>query len=101
MKWSTFTVNPRVRRIAAHSPDQLPASEYMRQVFWSSGINVPDDAFARLIDEVALEMVELPPGEKAMLSLTLPAEFVIVFERSRITRSSSTSRANRPASARR
>src|SRR6478672_10183112 len=39
----TFTVSPRVRRIAAHSPDQLPASEYMRQMFWSSGIDVPDD----------------------------------------------------------
>jgi len=76
----TFTVSPRVRRIAAHSPDQLPASEYMRQIFWSSGIDVPDDAFARMIDEVTLEMVELPPGEKAMLSLTLPAEFIIVFE---------------------
>src|SRR6187397_1665945 len=33
----TFTVSPRVRRIAAHSPAQLPASEYMRQIFWSSG----------------------------------------------------------------
>ena len=76
----TFTVSPRVRRIAAHSPDQLPASEYMRQMFWSSGIDLTDDAFARMIDEVTLEMVELPPGEKAMLSLTLPAEFVIVFE---------------------
>jgi len=76
----TFTVSPRVRRIAAHLPDQLPASEYMRQIFWSSGIDLPDDAFARMIDEVTLEMVELPPGEKAMLSLTLPAEFIIVFE---------------------
>src|SRR5262249_43738497 len=26
------------------------------------------------------ELVELPPGEKALLSLTLPAEFIIVFE---------------------
>jgi class 3 adenylate cyclase len=76
----TFTVSPRVRRIAAHSPDQLPASEYMRQIFWSSGIDLGDDAFARMIDEVTLDMVELPPGEKAILSLTLPAEFVIVFE---------------------
>src|SRR6476661_4106136 len=76
----TFTISPRVRRIAAHLPDQLPASEYMRQIFWSSGLDLPDDAFARMIDEVTLEMVELPPGEKAMLSLTLPAEFVIVFE---------------------
>src|ERR1700690_779300 len=26
----TFTVNPRVRRIAAHSPNELPAVEYCR-----------------------------------------------------------------------
>ena len=26
----TFTVNPRIRRIAAHSPDALPRHEYMR-----------------------------------------------------------------------
>ena len=29
----TFTVSPRVRRIAAHSPDELPAAEYYRQIF--------------------------------------------------------------------
>ena len=75
----TFTVNPRLRRIAAHSPNELPAEEYFRQMFWSSGIDLPDESFARMIDEVTLEMVELPPGEKAMLSL-LPAEFVIVFD---------------------
>ena len=38
-----FTVNPRVRRIAAHDPDTLPFSEYMRQIFWSSGIDLPED----------------------------------------------------------
>src|SRR6202171_2724587 len=31
----TFTVSPRVRKIAAHGPDELPAAEYYRQVFWS------------------------------------------------------------------
>jgi len=75
----TFTVSPRVRRIAAHDPDRLPFSEYLRQLFWSSGIDLPDD-FERLIEEVTLEAVELPPGEKAILSLQLPAEFVIVFD---------------------
>ncbi|MBX9698830.1 MAG: hypothetical protein K2X74_05305 [Acetobacteraceae bacterium] len=29
----TFTVNPRLRRIAAHDPDALPPLEYFRQVF--------------------------------------------------------------------
>src|ERR1700730_14182296 len=76
----TFTVTPRTRRIAAHAPDDLPSLQYYRQMFWSSGIALPDDAFEKVIDEISLDLVELPPGEKAMLSLTLPAEFVIVFD---------------------
>jgi class 3 adenylate cyclase len=73
----TFTVNRRVRRIAAHDPDELPFNEYFRQVFWGSGIDIPDN-FEDLIPEIILESVELPPGEKALLSLQLPAEFVIL-----------------------
>lgn len=76
----TFTVTARTRRIAAHAPNDLPALEYYRQVFWSSGVNLPDGAFEKGIEEITLDLVELPPGEKAMLSLTLPAEFVIVFD---------------------
>jgi len=75
----TFTVSPRVRRIAAHAPDELPFFEYMRQIFWSSGIDLPDDAES-VLEETTIESVELPPGEKAILSVQLPAEFVIVFE---------------------
>ncbi|MBI1244075.1 MAG: adenylate/guanylate cyclase domain-containing protein [Alphaproteobacteria bacterium] len=75
----TFTVSPRVRRIAAHSPNTLPAFEYARQVFWGSGIDLPDNA-EKLIGEIMLDSIELPPGEKAILSLQLPAEFVIVFD---------------------
>ena len=36
----TFTVTPRARRIAAHSPDDLPPLEYYRQILWSSGIDL-------------------------------------------------------------
>lgn len=75
----TFTVTPRVRRIAAHTPNELPVVEYFRQIFWSSGIDLPED-FESLIEEVTLEAVELPAGEKAILSLQLPAEFTIVFD---------------------
>src|SRR5271154_631190 len=39
----TFTVSPRLRKIAAHNPDALPAAEYYRQVFWSSAIDLPAD----------------------------------------------------------
>jgi len=76
----TFTVSPRARRIAAHEPNTLSPVEYYRQIFWSSGVDVPDGAFEKLIDEITLDMVELPAGERVLLSLTLPAEFVIVFD---------------------
>ena len=94
----TFTVSPRVRSIAAHEPNRLPPAEYYRQMFWSSGIDVPDDAFDHWINDIALELIELPAGEKALLSLTLPAQFVIVFEPVTHTApSSSTSKASRRA----
>jgi class 3 adenylate cyclase len=75
----TFTVSRRVRKIAAHDPHDLPLSEYFRQIFWGSGIDVPED-FEQLIEEIVLDAVELPPGEKALLSLQLPAEFVIIVD---------------------
>jgi class 3 adenylate cyclase len=75
----TFTISPRVRRIAAHVPDQLPPVEYFRQMFWSSGVDLPDD-FERRMETIILEMIELDPGEKALLSLQLPSEFVIIFD---------------------
>src|SRR4051812_9808606 len=50
----TFTVSPRVRKIAAHSPDELSPAEYYRQVFWSSAIDLPGDPEA-VLGEVTLE----------------------------------------------
>ena len=76
----TFTVNPRVRRIAAHDPDSLPLSEYMRQIFWGSGANLPDDIGGVVQTHVTLDAMELPSGEKAAMSLTLPEGFVIAFD---------------------
>ncbi|MES2949753.1 MAG: adenylate/guanylate cyclase domain-containing protein [Pseudomonadota bacterium] len=76
-----FTVNPRVRPIAAHDPHRLPIWDYMRQIFWGSGIQLPEgEAFDRLLQDIIIDSVELPPGEKAYLSLQLPAQFVIVFD---------------------
>ena len=75
----TFTVSPRLRRIAAHSPDELPMPEYYRQIFWSSGVDLPEN-FKEVIEEVMLESVELPPGERAILSVQLPSAFLIVFD---------------------
>lgn len=75
----TFTVTPRVRRIAAHAPDHLTFKEYNRQLFFGSGLDLPPD-YGDLMDRISLEAVELPAGEKALVSLQLPAEFIIVFE---------------------
>src|ERR1035438_7281287 len=75
-----FTVSPRVRRIAAHDPTTLPLWEYFKQVFWSSGVDLNKESFEALTDEVTLDARELPAGEKAVLSLQLPAQFIIVFE---------------------
>ncbi len=75
----TFTVNRRVRRIAAHDPDELPFAEYFRQVFWSSTIDLPEN-LAQVIEEITLDTVELPPGGKALLSLQLPSELVVLLD---------------------
>jgi class 3 adenylate cyclase len=75
-----FTVSPRVRRIAAHDPNTLPVWDYFKQVFWSSGVDFNKEQFVALSDEVVLDALELPAGEKAVLSLQLPPQFIIVFE---------------------
>jgi hypothetical protein len=75
----TFTVTPRVRRIAGHDPDKLPISEYYRQVFWGSGMDLPDNLEDHM-GGFSMETLELPPGDKALISLILPAEFMIVFD---------------------
>jgi class 3 adenylate cyclase len=75
----TFTVSPRVRKIAAHNPGELSAAEYYRQIFWSSAIDLPAD-MEKLLRGVTLESVDLPPGERAILSLELPKGTLIVFD---------------------
>jgi class 3 adenylate cyclase len=75
----TFTANPRVRRIAGHDPDTLPEVEYYRQIFWSSGMDLPDDLAASLA-EFTIDSIEVPPGAKAVLSVQVPEGFVIVFD---------------------
>jgi class 3 adenylate cyclase len=76
----TFTVSPRVRRIAAHNPDELPVEEYYRQMYWGSGVDVPEDGYQQMFDEFVLDHVELGAGEKGVLSIQQPAEFLIIFE---------------------
>jgi Family of unknown function (DUF5939) len=77
----TFTISPRVRKIAAHDPETLPWIEYYRQIFWSSGIDLPDDGtFAKWVKANTLDSRELSPGEKVVLSLQLPEGEVDIFD---------------------
>jgi class 3 adenylate cyclase len=75
----TFTVTPRVRKIAAHDPESLPIWEYYRQFYWSSSIDLPD-AYEQIMEEAILDSVELQPRGKAVLSLPLPVGQVVVFD---------------------
>src|SRR5262245_46827409 len=76
----SFMVNPRVRRIAAHAPEGLPLWEYYRQVFWGGGVDLPDEGLEAAMQQITLDAIELPAGEKAFMSLQLPAGFIIVLE---------------------
>ena len=77
----TFTINPRVRRIAAHDPGTLSWIEYYRQIFWSSGVDLPDnETLAKWVKETSLDSRELLPGEKVVLSLQLPEGEVDMFD---------------------
>jgi class 3 adenylate cyclase len=75
----TFTVSPRVRRIAAHDPGSLSPMEYFRQLFFSSEIALPEE-FEPVWETITLEALELAAGEKAIISLQLPPQFIIVFD---------------------
>jgi class 3 adenylate cyclase len=77
----TFTISPRVRRIAAHDSGTLSWIEYYRQIFWSSGVDLPDnETLAKWVEETTLDSRELSPGEKVVLSLQLPEGEVTMFD---------------------
>ncbi len=75
----TFTVSPRVRAVEAHNPEALSPTEYFRQLYFSSELELPED-FERVWEVITLESLDLPAGEKAIISLQLPAQFIIVFD---------------------
>src|SRR5260221_10578705 len=76
----SFTVSPRLRRISGHDPHSLPLLEYYRQMYWNSGIELPKQDYEQYMRRMLLDAVEIPAGEKVILSLQLPKEFVIVFD---------------------
>jgi class 3 adenylate cyclase len=75
----TFTIDQRVRRIAAHDPETLPLWDYARQIFWSSGSDLPDDLGAIAKDAV-LDAVELEPGGHTVRSIRMSEGLAILFD---------------------
>jgi class 3 adenylate cyclase len=75
-----FTVSPRVRRIAAHDPHSLPPLEYYRQIFWGSGLDLPETGLEQDFDDASLDVLELPGGQKALLTVLLPEGDIVCFE---------------------
>jgi class 3 adenylate cyclase len=75
-----FTISPRLRHVGAHDPDSLPPAEYYRQIFWSTGVRFVGEAFDREFEEATLDTLDLPPGEKASLTVPLPEGKIVVFD---------------------
>jgi class 3 adenylate cyclase len=46
-------------------------------VFWSSGVDLPDD-LEEAVEKATLDIIELAPGEKAFLSVQLPSGIIII-----------------------
>lgn len=76
----TFTVNPGICRIAEHRPHELSLRDYFRNMYLGSWVNITDEGFDKLMNEALLDTMELAPGERALMSLTLPEGDIIVFE---------------------
>ncbi|CDM60630.1 adenylate/guanylate cyclase (plasmid) [Rhizobium favelukesii] len=75
----TFTVSPKLRAISAHEPDTLPLWDYVRQVYWSSGSDLPAD-LRPVVDGAALDAIELSAGSFATRTLRMAEGFVVVFD---------------------
>jgi class 3 adenylate cyclase len=66
----TFTVTSRVRPVPGHNPNELSPLEYLRQFFFGSQMDLPED-LEEVFEDILLEALELPAGEKAIVSLQL------------------------------
>ncbi len=78
----SFTVSPRIRRIAAHDPDSMTPLLYYRDLYFSNALVFPqrEAEYAAMWEEFTIESEEVAPGEKVVFSVQLPSEFVILFE---------------------
>ncbi len=75
----TFTVAPRIRHIAAHDPDSLSLWDYTRQIYWSSGSDLPED-LAPAVSDTVIDAFEIAPGARMARQVQLNEGLVILFD---------------------
>jgi class 3 adenylate cyclase len=75
----TFTVSPRIRHIAAHDPDTMPLWDYTRQIFWSSGSDLPED-LAPAVSDALIDAFEVAPGASMARQVQLNEGTAILFD---------------------
>jgi class 3 adenylate cyclase len=77
----SFTLSPSVRKISAHAPDSLTFYDYCRHMYFSNALRLPrGEAWQQKLSETTLESEEVLPDQRIILSLQLPAQFIIVFD---------------------
>jgi class 3 adenylate cyclase len=76
----SFTVSPGLRRIAHHNPDTLPQWEYARHMYFGNSLVMPDQHWNNEHRKYVLEADELPPRERVVFAIRLPACFTVVFD---------------------
>lgn len=78
----SFTISPRIRRIAAHDPDSMSPEAYYRDLYFGNALVLPQDEadYRGLWQDFTIEAEEVAPGEKVVLSVRLPDIFTILFE---------------------
>jgi class 3 adenylate cyclase len=77
----SFTLSPSVRKISAHNPDSLDFFDYCRHMYFSNALRLPrGEAWHREWSDNVLETETVFPDQRMVLSLQLPAVFIIVFE---------------------
>jgi len=77
----SFIVNRSYRKIAAHEPEEMEPLEFLRQLVMRPGLKLPEgQEWSSFLERSLLDLESLAPGERARVSVELPAEWVAVFE---------------------
>jgi len=77
----SFTVSPGVRRIAQHVPESLSFWDYSRHMYFGNALVIPPaDEWKAEHSKYVIDAEELPPRQKVILNVQIPAEFTIIFD---------------------